>query len=176
MISTNTKQGWFGRETKHTFPSDHNKLLSLRTNGLRALFRWSVGLVTSPKGDPLLAVISKTGSQKVDCSILSKLHLTVAITGSTRWVTSSEKITIHIDLQYFLQLQTSKDTDNLTVMGFMKEWTFTHSCLLSIHLFLFYKEYAMHVHSKGTSGSFVSRCFHDIWSLALKKTFLSSMY
>ena len=118
--------------------------------------------MTSPKGGPLLVVNSKTGSQKVDCSIVSKLHLIVAITGSTRWITSSEKITIHIDLQYFLQLQTSKDTDNLTVMGFMKEWTFTHSWLLPIHLFLFCKEYAMHVHSKGTSGSFVSRCFHDI--------------
>lgn len=137
MTSTNTKQGCFGRETKNTFPSDHNKLLSLRRNGLRGLFRWSVWLVTSPKGGPLLVVNSKTGSQKVDCSIVSKLHLIVAITGSTRWITSSEKVTIHIDLQYFLHLQTSKDVDNLTVMDFMKEWTFTHSWLLSIHLFLF---------------------------------------
>lgn len=38
MTSTNTEQGCFGRRTKDTFPPACNKLLSLRTNVLTALF------------------------------------------------------------------------------------------------------------------------------------------
>lgn len=50
--STNSEQGCFGRRTKDTFPSAHNKLFSLRINGLGALFYLSLCLVTSPKGKP----------------------------------------------------------------------------------------------------------------------------